>query len=441
MGINESQINKEISNIELSEKDNNKLMQIFSNYIFNQNLNFLMRDGFIKLLNLSDPDLFDIFLELFHKNHSRFNKIVKFKQIKKIYLCLTTKDPKIKIIFISFLLFQNKKQIKEEELNANIKKIFKNSKLNSFLMQNILQSNQGNENINKVKKATEKDKYFTRKKFVELCNKNENITFFRDNNFIKKKFYASSKFTLKSNNELNFICDCCKKTPEIKDNLDTMEKGYNNLTNKTKGILYLKDFEKLLNDLSVHPKMIKLVKRYLEIYTQKDYCSFNDIKHIFSNLNYSVDLCDKKKFLFKMILTICGKENKVTYKQIYKYLNFDPVKKGQNDEELLNIKTDSYSSTIIGDETKKEEKKIEESKEEEKKEDFKITYKYKSESIITDKKSEENKNLEEIENTEEENKIDKNLENAEFNEEEFLNSNNNLDEIFIKLIPKKLLIV
>ena len=169
MGINESLINKEISNIKLTEKENNKLYHIYRNYIFNPNINFIMRDNFIQLLNLSDPDLFEIFLELFHKNHSSFNKIIKFSQIKTIYYCLTAEDPKIKIIFISFLLFKNEKQLIETKLSDNIKKIFKNSELYDFLLKMILPSplpNQDNEPNNKVKKAKEKDNYFSRKKFI-----------------------------------------------------------------------------------------------------------------------------------------------------------------------------------------------------------------------------------------------------------------------------------
>ena len=435
MGINEPLINKEISSkFELTQKENNKLLHIYSSYIFNPNINFIMRDNFIQLLNLSDPDLFEIFLELFHKKHSRFNKIVKFKQIKKIYYCLTTEDPKIKIIFISFLLFKNEKQIKEAELSEHIKKIFKNSELYNYLLKMILPAPviQEMQHNDKVKKAKEKDKYFTRKNFIELCNKNENITFFSNFNFVNKKFVGSSKYITKNNNKLNYICDCCKNTVEIKDNLDTMEKGYNNLARKTNGVLYLNDFAKLLNNLNIHPKMIKLINRYLEIYTQKDYCSFNDLKYIFSNLNYSVELNDKKKFLFKMILTICGKENKVTYKQIYKYLNFNPVKIEQKDEELLDINTEPEVNKIINDETKTEEKKIEEKKEEKTKEEAKISDENKTEN--TDEKSEENKNSEEIEAIEEEN-INKDFENSNFDEEEFLNSNNIFDDIFIKLIP------
>jgi hypothetical protein len=59
----------------------------------------------------------------------------------------------------------------------------------------------------------------------------------------------------------------------------------------------------------------------LRKYTQKEFCCFNDLKHIFSNLDYSLSSDEKKKFLFEMILTICGQEGKISKEQIDKYLN------------------------------------------------------------------------------------------------------------------------
>ena len=109
-----------------------------------------------------------------------------------------------------------------------------------------------NQHNDKVKKEKEKDKYYARKNFIELCNKNENISFFDNFNFVNKKFIPSSRYT-KNNNKLNYIQDYYKKTVEIKDNLDIIEKGYNNLTRKTNGVLYLNDFPKLLNNLNIHP--------------------------------------------------------------------------------------------------------------------------------------------------------------------------------------------
>ena len=101
-----------------------------------------------------------------------------------------------------------------------------------------------------------------------------------------------------------------------------MKRTFESLASKNK-IIYNNDFAKILEEHHVPKNLINLTIDYLKKYTQKEYFSFNDIKYFFSNLDYSLPLINKKKFLFKMILDIYSSEDKLTYNQIEKYLNID----------------------------------------------------------------------------------------------------------------------
>ena len=394
MGNSDSLLYKEISKFSLTETQNNKLLQLFQHYLY-RNIDFLFKNQFIEILNLSNAELFEIIFDLYSKKHPRYERIIYFEHLKKLYYTLTTVDSDIKIIFISFLLFRNEKQINKATLNKNIKKIFTNTELNDYLTKIIAPlPDQDTESDDKVGKAKGKDKYYKRNQFIAWCKKNENINYFQQLKFIKNKIIGSSEysFNLKDNNKLNFICDCCKKGI-VKDNLDTMKDGFDNLTNRTKGVLYLKDFNKSLKKVGLNSKMINLIIDYLKAYTQKDYCSFNDIKYIFSNLNNTLDLSIKKRFLFNMILNIYKEKSKLSYKQIYKYLYINSSSQNQqiieeinNDNDNLGeINTESNFSDIIQNIEEKEPKKFE---------------------------------------------------NLSFTEEEFLNSNNIFDNLFLRLIPQ-----
>ena len=430
MGINESLMHKKIEKYNINESENNKLMQIFSKYIYNGQ-DFISKVHLQQILDLSDPELFDIIFLLFKEKYQRF-EILKFKDIKDIYFSFLSNAPKIKITFISFLIFKTDEKIKQKEINAKFKKIFQKSELFDFLNNYYSTIKQSfNDNNNKISNADIKDIYITRNDFVKYCNKEP---FFNNFRFIDKKFVGSSRYDQKTN-KLNFICDCdCTKENNIKDNLDSMKRGYDNLTSATKNILYLTDFIKALKNENINEKMIKLVFEYLNKYTQKKYCSFNDIKYIFSNLNYSVPLTDKKRFLFKMIVTICGKDNKLTEKQINEFLDFDsPVntinEKNENNIDKNNQKNDEIN---INSEENLNEIKINEEGE------------INTDSNKIEQNSNTNDNLDEI-NTDTKNSEKINDENEKiildenntennlklYGEEEFMND---FDDKFIKII-------
>ena len=349
MGNSDIFIHKEISKFTIDDKENDKLMELFHEYIINENNQFILKDSLMKILQLSDPDIFEIIFEIFHKKHKRFHKVLYFRHLKKIYYCFKTDDPEIKIKFISLLLFKKDKKIKIKDLTDNIKKIFSNCNLCTYLIKTIIPI-AIKSSSNKVEKATkEEDIYYSRNAFKKLCNNQENIKFFTNFHFFNKKYIGASEYNPINNHNLNFVCDCNKKT-EIKDNLETMKSGYDSLTSQTKHILYLSDFIKYLKQFDINQKIINLIIDYLKKITEKDFCSYNDIKHIFSNLNYSSNLTDKKKFILKMIFTIFGNDkndNIVSLKQIYEYLDLNSLnEKNIEEKEIENndeINTDSQN--------------------------------------------------------------------------------------------------
>ena len=321
MGANESLMHKKIKiKYKINERENNKLMQMFRKYIYNGQ-DFISKVHLQQILDLSDPEIFDIIFLLFKEQYQRF-EILRFKDIQDLYYSFVSKVPLVKIYLISFLIFKTDDKIELKEILTKFKKIFQKSELFNIFMKFNLTIQQSVNDNDKLSNANIKDIYITRKDFVNFCQKEQ--SFFNNFSFINKRFISSSKYNPLNNNKLNFICDCgCTKENNIKDNLDSMKRGYDYLTSPTKGIFYLTDFIKALTNENINTKMINIVIEYLNKYTQKKYCSFNDIKYIFSNLNYSVPLTDKKRFLFKMIVTICGKDNKLTDKQINEFLDFD----------------------------------------------------------------------------------------------------------------------
>ena len=340
----ESIMHKKIERYKINERENNKLMQIFTKYINTEN-DFITKDNLQQILDLSDPELFNIIFLLFKENYQEM-EILKFKDIKDIYYSFLSNDPFVKINLISFLIFKTDEIIKQKEIIIKNIKFFQKSELFDILIK--INSTFEQSVYDKLSNANIKEISITRNDFVKLCKKEE--SFFNNFRFINKVFIGSSKYNPLKNNNLNIICDCdYTKENNIKDYLDSMKRGYDYLTSATKGIFYLTDFIKALKNENINRKMIKIIIGYLNKYTLKDYCRFNDIKYIFSNLNYSVSLTDKKRFLFKMIVTICGKDNKLTDKQINEFLDFDsPVntlnEKNENNIDKNNQKNDDINT-------------------------------------------------------------------------------------------------
>ena len=396
---------KKISSVSITDEETNKLEQIFRNYIHSQRT-IILRDHLQQILQLSNPEIFGIILNIFSRNYQG-HKILEFKDFKELYYCFNVNNAKIKIILIAFLLFQNKETIKIEELKSNINLLFKKKSEDfNFLMEieNKLSSNNNKQN------EQNKEISISRKNFIKICNNNDNISFFNKLKFIEKKFIGSSELNLLQNNSLNYVCDCGKKKADenIKDNMDDMKQGFDSLS--TKGVMLLSDFEKNLHNYEINPKIIDLIIKYLNKYTQRDYCCFNDIKYIFSNLGYDLPITIKKKFLFKIISSLYGENNKVEYQKLYEHLDFNTNKQKTKEKNEDEINSDGKDKN----ETNTEDTNT----------DIKDKNEINTEDINTD-----SKNINEI-NTEEINTDTKNINEINIeNKTDEINTDNKINEI------------
>ena len=318
----EVDINKELKKQKINiieEEEENELFQICYPHFYN-NQEIILKNSIKYILQLSNPLIYEILFKIFGRGEGK-NTYMEYEDLKYLYFAFKSQNPKIKAILFSYLLLQNKKSLDYDNYSKNIFQIF----LKDFPMQ-IYLSNKINE-LNDINKANNKSNmgFYTKEDFINNFGQDEN--FYNTFQIIKKIIGSSKyKFNLDKNEKLNYICDCAYSpyNKSTENQLDLMKQAYNSITSETKNLLYFKDFQKSLEKEKIHKNLINLAIDYLGKYTQRDYCCFNDIKYIFTNLNYSLSLNDKIKFLFKMILTIYsnGKnDNKLTYKQIENYLN------------------------------------------------------------------------------------------------------------------------
>ena len=109
----------------LEDKEEKQLLQLCQPYFYNQQ-DFMIENNFKYMLQLSDDKIFEIIFKIFGSIIENEHRIIYFEEIKYFYYCLKMPNPKIKLIFVAFLLFQNEDNIKDIDLNNNIFKIFKN---------------------------------------------------------------------------------------------------------------------------------------------------------------------------------------------------------------------------------------------------------------------------------------------------------------------------
>ena len=313
---------------EVKKEVENELLELCQNHFYNRE-EIILKNNFKYLIQLSNPDIFNLIFEIFGRKGEK-NDIISFNDIKYFYVSFKTNDSKVKAVVIAFLLFQNKENLLSNEIKNNIFNIFKGD----LITQDILLKQFGQIIMNNDVIAS-KNKNKNKKKLDNFNIKNyinkilENKDYIENFKFIKSVLGSSVyKFNLVKNEKLNYICDCAKVMSEknIQDNLESMKNVFESITANTNKVLYLNNFKKILEDSKIHKNIINLVLDYFKKSTLKDYFGFNDLKYIFSNLNYSLPLIDKKKFLFKIISSINNidkKGNKLTYNQIEKYLNID----------------------------------------------------------------------------------------------------------------------
>ena len=107
------------------------------------------------------------------------------------------------------------------------------------------------------------------------------------------------------------------------DELEEMRKNFNAEKTVKNGHLPFTDFEKIMKEYRVNQKLIDLIIKFLKFYTMKDYLNFEDFKNLMSNIYFRESLTQKKKFLFKMILTIANEKTSIKASQFCKILQIE----------------------------------------------------------------------------------------------------------------------
>ena len=314
----------------LDEEQKKKLYSFFSNYFYNQSY-YIPKNNIKYCLQLSDNKIFEIIFSLFGREKEK-NEFFEFEDLEYLYYSFTTDNPNVIGILISFFIFYNKEKLSYLDINKNTIKIFERD---IQIMSNLNQLNfkikekydheiydiNNTDNKAKKKKIKNEEETFNRKDYINIIKRED---FLKKIKFIKK-FYGSSeeRHLFEDRNELDYVCDCGKAQIQenIENKLDSMKRAFDIITKDTNNLLNLNNFENILKYNRIHNNFINFVMEYLRKYTQKEFCCFNDLKHIFSKLDYSLSHDEKKKFLFEMILIICGKEGKITDEQVDKYLN------------------------------------------------------------------------------------------------------------------------
>ena len=340
--------------ITLDEKGKNKLIEMYPQSVNNdENLVFLRKNNFRIAMQLSDDKNFEKIFEIFgEKDDEKKEDIITFDSIKYLYCAFTDDSPKIKLILITFLLFgKNEFMGKIDLTNAILYLFLKPTPFINHLehIENIYQKEGKNNKKDNNKKPhkqlkTEGNKdenpleiSIKRSDFIKYFDLSEekNSKFMNDFHFLKQ-IEGISEFKFDSNNKnknnLDFYCDCAKKIDLYKpvayeDNLDSMKKAFDDLTYSTNKALKFEDLKKILERNKIEPNLIYLTIDYLKKITLKEFCFFQDIKDLFTNLQYKNPFEDKKRFLFKMISTINKNQTKLTYKQISEYLDITGEKK------------------------------------------------------------------------------------------------------------------
>ena len=256
------------------------------------------------LCNLEEKKCDRIF-QIFGEINEKKEDIISFESLKYLYYAFTDDNPKIKFILLSFLLFGNKEFMEEKELNINIH-YFLNSveKLYilfvnySILCSRSLKSNQI---------------IIQRHDFINSGENSEILEYLKEYHFIRQ-IVGTSKFKLNNKNKsiLEYYCDCDKnKTPT---NIDSMKQ------NDTK-IIKIYEFKEILEKNKIENNFIKIIIDHLKKVTLKEYFFYKDLKYLFNNLDLSLPIDIKKKFLFEIISNIYNNTNVLNFDE--KFINID----------------------------------------------------------------------------------------------------------------------
>ena len=325
----------------INEDKNNILYRYYKR--FSSDDSFLNKKGFSQLTKISDEKILDDIYELFCDKKDQLS----FDRLRKFYASF--KNPKLKYILLPFVIFGNQNKIKKEEYMNHFTPFLERGNL--YFIEFI---NDGF--INKIKETNQndnKEEYMSKSLFIDKSKViyNEKLSDFKfledipsSSNIINKKLIDIKPF--------NCICDCLMEKIENKNKKEKFEQmrvPFNNDKEAVEnGHMNLKSFEKIITELRVKKKLINLVIRYLKFQTMKDYINFEDFKYLFSNIDYSVSITGKKKFLFEMILSIANEKSTISIKKLYNILQI----KGKDGDEEKRINLESYEDPALNKEIK-----------------------------------------------------------------------------------------
>ena len=349
----------------LDDKSLQELKETFSNpvnYNEEQQRLYLGKNDLRNLLQISKKKNFEKIFNIFGEKNENKQDIITFESLEYLYYVFHNKDPRIKFILFSFMIFENKDSIEEKEINNIIKDLF--SKLGEIYVEFVKYSLKVQIICdNKYKKLNKNSdsKIVMRNDFIKNVNSTENhiLELLEKYQLLKEyKTMSEFKFDKKVKNNLNFYCDCgiVRITNRFKsyvfDDFDSVKGEFEDITRKTNKLLTKKNFEKMMKNQNIDKNLIKLITTYLQKITLKDYCCFEDLKYLFSNLKFTATLDDKKKFLFKMISFVNKNESKLPYSEIAKYLKVEKKeeKKEENKDENIIIENNNDNNELY-DET------------------------------------------------------------------------------------------
>ena len=331
--INEVNRKKKFKLDEKTEQELKEIiMQIQSNFNQDQEQMIISKNNLRNLLNENKQE------------------IVTFESLEYLYYAFHSDNPKIKFILFSFMIFENNDSIDEKEINniiknllSRIEKIYLSFANYPMSLPKIMNNKNKKQNKNEDFKMV-----VTRNDFIRNMNNiNGGLELLEKYKFINDfKPMSEFKFDDKNNqNKLNFYCDCGqirikeKNKGYISDDFDSVKREFEDITSKTNKVLTKKNFEKMMRNQNIDKNLIKLITDYLEKITLKDYCCFEDLKYLFSNLKFTTTLDYKKKFLFKLISFVNKNEPKLPYNEIAKYLKIE--KKDENKNEIKEEKEEN----------------------------------------------------------------------------------------------------
>ena len=333
---------------------------------FTQMNGFLNKKDFNKLTKIEETDNIDKLFDIFGTRNDK----MYFSDLLNFYVSFT--NEKLKSVLLSFLLFGKAGKISNKNYMKNLAPFINMN--NNFV---ILSNEQFLEQIKYIDKG-----YGS---YIPSWNKLKNFNFSKDkdiyydknffiawtNNLIISKKLSFSFFNgYKTSSQLTnipikdiktktktYICDCLleKKNKNLtdEDDLEEMRKHFNMENSVTNGRLLFSNFEQLMKEIRVNQKLIDIVIKFLKNYTMKDYLKFEDFKNLMSNIYHHVSITHKKKFLFKMILTIANAKSSIKADELCKIIQIDNTEykpSGTIDEKsfeslndpIINAEIDTY---------------------------------------------------------------------------------------------------